>query len=127
MTQLPRPLLASRALRLATVTASAAGAVLAAAGGASAAPHDRPAGPLTGTAGVATGALASSVDPLLDLRLDPLAETPVDPLSNSAGTQVADFRPMSTGELTGPIAEGGSARGLVGGLTPRLLGGLPIG
>ena len=127
MTQLPRPPRASRALRLATLTASAAGAVLAAAPGASAASPERPAGPLTGATEVVTGAAAASVDPVLDLRLDPLAGTPVDPLTNSAGTQVADFRPISTAELTGPITEGASTRGLVGELTPRLLGGLPVG
>lgn len=46
--------------------------------------------------------------PVKELQLNPLARTGVDPLDNTLGTQVADFRPVSTEALTGPLAEGGS-------------------
>jgi hypothetical protein len=150
MTQLPF------ALRLAGLTASATGAVLAGAGGAAAESHPEglPASPLshtvsdtasyaldhvTSTAGAVLGgataspvlpatlhttadALESSVSPALDLQLNPLANTTTDPLSNSAGTRIADFRPITTAAVTGPLADGASARSLPG----ELLGGLPV-
>lgn len=46
--------------------------------------------------------------PIKDLQLHPLAGTGVDPLDNSLGAQVADFRPVSTGAATGPLADGAS-------------------
>ena len=46
--------------------------------------------------------------PVKELPLDPLAKTGVDPLDNSLGTQIADFRPVSTEVLTRPLADGGS-------------------
>jgi hypothetical protein len=48
----------------------------------------------------------SSVTPVKELQVDPLAHTGVDPLDNSVGTRVADTRPVSTGDVTGPIARG---------------------
>ncbi|MFE3633969.1 hypothetical protein [Streptomyces cellostaticus] len=64
---------------------------------------DPAAGPasLTGTVGYATG-------PLSALKPNPLAGTGVDPLDNGVGTQIADFKPIGTGDLTRPIAEADS-------------------
>ncbi|GGW34074.1 hypothetical protein [Streptomyces griseoloalbus] len=73
------------------------------------------------TAGVALGvgattAAAADSEPLLggaaqvaatvaDLKPNPLAGTGVDPLDNGVGTQVADFRPVDTRAVTGPVAQ----------------------
>ncbi|MGH4033818.1 hypothetical protein ACQB60_33365 [Actinomycetota bacterium Odt1-20B] len=51
---------------------------------------------------------AGGLAPAKHLRLDPLAGTGVDPLDNSLGTQVADFKPVSSAALTGPLTQGGS-------------------
>ncbi|MGW2931887.1 hypothetical protein ACWDA7_08465 [Streptomyces sp. NPDC001156] len=53
---------------------------------------------LTGAAGYATG-------PLAGLKPNPLAGTGVDPLDNGVGTQVADFKPLSSQALTRPVAQ----------------------
>ncbi|MEV6112136.1 hypothetical protein AB0L59_06335 [Streptomyces sp. NPDC052109] len=53
---------------------------------------------LTGTVGYVTG-------PVAGLKPNPLAGTGVDPLDNGVGTQVADFRPVGSQMLTGPVAE----------------------
>jgi hypothetical protein len=45
-----------------------------------------------------TGAVAG-------LKPNPLAGTGVDPLDNSVGTQVADFKPVSSQMVTGPVAQ----------------------
>ncbi|WP_328468405.1 hypothetical protein [Streptomyces sp. NBC_00448] len=55
-----------------------------------------------------TGALADGVAPVRDLKLDPLNNTTVDPLTNGVGSQVADFRPVSTTDATAPLTNGGS-------------------
>jgi hypothetical protein len=55
-----------------------------------------------------TGALADGVAPVRDLKLDPLGNTAVDPLNNAIGSQVADFKPVSTAAVTDPITQGGS-------------------
>jgi hypothetical protein len=70
-----------------------------------------------------TGALGDSVGPLKDLTLDPLANTPVDPLDNGLGTQIADFKPVSTHLATDPVTHGGTLAtlpvvGTVAGLLP---------
>ncbi|WP_461035729.1 hypothetical protein [Streptomyces mayteni] len=121
MTELPRAPRVSRVLRLAAgLTVSATGAVLATGSAASAevVPED-PLQTVTKVADTTTGALASAVNPILDIQLDPLANTGSDPLANALGTQIADFQPISTADLTGPIAGGASTR--------ELLGGLPLG
>ncbi|NEB81605.1 hypothetical protein G3I40_41305, partial [Streptomyces sp. SID14478] len=46
--------------------------------------------------------------PAKDLKLNPLAGTGVDPLDNAVGTQVSDFKPVSTAAVTGPLASGSS-------------------
>ncbi|MGW0080564.1 hypothetical protein [Streptomyces sp. NPDC003393] len=53
---------------------------------------------LTGTVGYVTG-------PVAGLKPNPLAGTGVDPLDNGVGTQVADFRPVTSKMLTGPVAQ----------------------
>ncbi|HEY5835128.1 hypothetical protein [Streptomyces sp.] len=59
-----------------------------------------------------TGALhdgaAGGIGPVKHLTLDPLANTGSDPLDNAVGTRIADFQPVSTASVTGPIARGGS-------------------
>ncbi|MFF2020582.1 hypothetical protein ACFVW2_02040 [Streptomyces sp. NPDC058171] len=59
------------------------------------------AGALTDTVGYVTG-------PLTALQVNPLAKTGVDPLANGVGTQVADFKPLSTTALTAPLSRGDS-------------------
>lgn len=63
-------------------------------------------------AGGATGALGHAVSPVTQLQLDPLAGTGVDPLANGVGTQVADFKPLSTGVATDPLTSGGALKDL---------------
>ncbi|MEU7313579.1 hypothetical protein [Streptomyces sp. NPDC007083] len=53
-------------------------------------------------------ALARTLETVTGLQLDPLANTGTDPLDNAVGTQVADFRAVSTAALTGPLARGAS-------------------
>ncbi|MGQ4512004.1 hypothetical protein [Streptomyces sp. DW26H14] len=87
---------AGAALGLGSAAAQAAGAQQAAGATAQA---------LTGAVGTAgKGALL----PLTNLQLDPLAKTGVDPLDNGVGTQIADFKPVSTKPLTDPVTQGGA-------------------
>jgi Flp pilus assembly protein TadG len=60
---------------------------------------------LTGTVGYVTG-------PVTALKPNPLAGTGVDPLDNGVGTQLADFKPVSSQALTGPVAEAESVGGI---------------
>ncbi|MFE9439552.1 hypothetical protein ACFYO2_11160 [Streptomyces sp. NPDC006602] len=53
---------------------------------------------LTGTVGHVTG-------PVAGLKPNPLAGTGVDPLDNGVGTQLADFQPLTSQALTGPVAQ----------------------
>ncbi|MGW2745324.1 hypothetical protein [Streptomyces sp. NPDC001450] len=72
---------------------------------------------LTGTVGYVTG-------PVAGLKPNPLAGTGVDPLDNGVGTQVADFKPVGTQMLTGPVAQAQSLSAVPGvGLVTGLLGG----
>ncbi|MER6716206.1 MULTISPECIES: hypothetical protein [unclassified Streptomyces] len=52
----------------------------------------------TGTLGYVTG-------PVAGLKPNPLAGTGVDPLDNGVGTKLADFKPMTSQALTGPVAQ----------------------
>ncbi|MYS19937.1 hypothetical protein GA0115240_114927 [Streptomyces sp. DvalAA-14] len=69
-----------------------------------------------------TGALGYGIAAVRDLRIDPLSNTGVDPLTNGVGSQIADFRPVSTTAATAPITNGGSlgTLPLVGPLTGLL-------
>jgi hypothetical protein len=72
---------------------------------------------VTGTVGYVTG-------PVAGLKPNPLAGTGVDPLDNAVGTQFADFRPLSSKALTGPVAQAESIGGIpVVGQVTGLLGG----
>ncbi|MGV9554203.1 hypothetical protein [Streptomyces sp. NPDC003401] len=108
-----RPTAQRALIALATVgVALGAGATTASAQEAATAtgvPHARPASlgdvdpqaglrALTGTVGHATG-------PVAGLKPNPLAGTGVDPLDNGVGTQLADFRPVTSRALTGPVAQ----------------------
>lgn len=113
--------LRSRLLR-AGLTVTAAGAVVTGAGGAASAAEqplsaaaekaksDR-SGLRTASEGLTRGvhgSLGGAVGAVKHLQLNPLAKTGVDPLDNVLSTQIADFRPVSTAAVTGPLAEGAS-------------------
>ncbi|MFF3355762.1 hypothetical protein ACFYWN_24710 [Streptomyces sp. NPDC002917] len=110
-----------RVLLRAGLTVTAVGAALGA-GGAAAQAAPLPVVPASGAdsslgavgdaAGGATGALGHAVSPVTQLQLDPLAGTGVDPLANGVGTQVADFKPLSTGVATDPLTSGGALKDL---------------
>ncbi|MEV5511404.1 hypothetical protein AB0L50_00405 [Streptomyces flaveolus] len=105
---------AQRAL-VALATAGAAlatgAATACAAGGESAAgpAHTRvtSSGPVDPQAGARalTGSVGHVTGPVAGLRPNPLAGTGVDPLDNGVGTQVVDFRPVSSTALTRPVAQ----------------------
>lgn len=68
-----------------------------------------------------------TVGPVGALKPNPLAGTGVDPTANGVGTQVSDFRPMTTQTLTDPLTQAetvnalpavGQVTGLLGGLAP---------
>jgi hypothetical protein len=117
-----------RALLRAGLTVVAAGAAHGAGG---AAAHAAPAagadavagGPLGAATGLLTNSV-SGVSELKSLQLHPLANTGVDPLDNAVGTQVADFKPVSTAFATDSITKGQALEDLpvagpvVGGLLP---------
>ncbi|MFE7901929.1 hypothetical protein ACFU3E_31405 [Streptomyces sp. NPDC057424] len=52
-----------------------------------------------------TGILGYVTGPVAGLKPNPLAGTGVDPLDNGIGTQLADFKPMTSQALTGPVAQ----------------------
>lgn len=62
-----------------------------------------------GVVGALGHATAGAVGPAKNLRLYPLSGTGVDPLDNAVGTQVADFKPVSTALVTDPLTKGGGA------------------
>ncbi|MFI9581142.1 hypothetical protein ACIHCQ_04730 [Streptomyces sp. NPDC052236] len=68
-------------------------------------------------------ALPGALGPVKDLQLDPLANTGVDPLDNVVGTQIADFKPLSSAIATDPLTKGGALRDLP--LAGELTGLLP--
>ncbi|MBA4861269.1 hypothetical protein H1V43_07690 [Streptomyces sp. PSKA54] len=69
-------------------------------------------------------ALHQALAAVKDAKLNPLAGTGVDPLDNTVGTQIADFKPVSTKSVTGPLTQGGSLRTLpVAGKAAALLPG----
>ncbi|MFH9978320.1 hypothetical protein ACH4ND_03495 [Streptomyces sp. NPDC017179] len=53
---------------------------------------------VAGTVGHTTGTVTA-------LKPNPLAGTGVDPLDNGVGTQVADFQPVGSKMVTGPVAQ----------------------
>ncbi|MBN0044415.1 hypothetical protein JS756_09870 [Streptomyces actuosus] len=67
--------------------------------------------PQSGVAAL-TGSVQYATGPVAGLKPNPLAGTGVDPLDNSVGTQVADFQPLTTQAVTGPVAQAQSIGGL---------------
>ncbi|QKW06620.1 hypothetical protein HUT18_09600 [Streptomyces sp. NA04227] len=102
---------AARTLLRAGLTLGAAGAALAAgAAGASAAPTGAEAkGDVSGSGTkVSAPDVPTALDSITGLQINPLANTGVDPLDNGVETQVADFKPVGTRTVTGPLSEGAS-------------------
>ncbi|RMB87758.1 hypothetical protein [Streptomyces shenzhenensis] len=60
--------------------------------------------------------------PVAGLKPNPLAGTGVDPLDNGVGTQLADFKPLTSRTLTAPIAQAQSLGSLP--VAGQLLGAL---
>ncbi|MEV0780717.1 hypothetical protein ACIBLA_01650 [Streptomyces sp. NPDC050433] len=115
-----------RALLRAGLTLTAAGAAIGLGGTAAQA---APAAPVPASdqdsalaeAGAAAGAgltgalghtLAGGIGPVKSLQLNPLAKTGVDPLDNAVGTQIADFKPLSTAAVTDSVTQGGGLEDL---------------
>lgn len=101
---------ARRSLLRAGLTVAVAGAaVTAGAATASAAGGPADVGSALTPVTQAVGASATyGLAPVKNIQLDPLAGTGVDPLDNAVGTQVADFKPLSTAAVTGPVTSGSS-------------------
>ncbi len=65
-------------------------------------------------------AVAPLAPVLRTLPVNPFARTGVDPLNNAVGTQVGDFKPVSTRAITGTMSDGGKVQDLPGlALLPR--------
>ncbi|MCX5268327.1 hypothetical protein [Streptomyces sp. NBC_00199] len=83
-------------------------------------------GSLDPQAGVqgALGALPYVTGAVSGLKPNPLAGTGVDPLDNGVGTQLADFRPLTSQMLTAPVAQAQSIGSIpVLGEVTKVLGG----
>ncbi|MFD8570735.1 hypothetical protein [Streptomyces sp. NPDC057694] len=106
-----------RTLVQAGLVVGAAGAALAAGGGAASAatlPADSTdaAAATQAVTHALHGSTASGLGTLKTLQLDPLAGTGVDPLANGVGTQIADFKPIGTSDVTAPLTNGGTLQDL---------------
>ncbi|WP_405627717.1 hypothetical protein OG933_17235 [Streptomyces sp. NBC_00016] len=86
--------------------------------------------PQAGVQGV-LGSLTYVTGAVTGLKPNPLAGTGVDPLDNGVGTQLADFKPLTSQMLTGPVAQAqsigsvpvlGDVTKALGGVT-KVLGG----
>ncbi|MEU8970874.1 hypothetical protein AB0D11_16605 [Streptomyces monashensis] len=118
----PRPPVAPRALIALAAAGAALGAGAVTAHAESAAPfvqvpsHPTSFGDVDPRAGLAV--LAATVPyvmgPVTGLKPNPLAGTGVDPLDNAVSTRLADFQPVGTQMLTGPVAETPSLGSLPG-------------
>ncbi|GEB50521.1 MULTISPECIES: hypothetical protein [Streptomyces] len=84
-------------------------------------------GPMSHTVSGTGKSLHSSLVPATSLPLNPLAGTGSDLLDNSVGTQIADFREVSTRAVTGPLSEGDSLSELpgIGSAVNTVTGALP--
>ncbi|GAA1883593.1 hypothetical protein [Streptantibioticus ferralitis] len=116
---------AGRALLRTAVALSTAGAALAAGAGAASARSELHLPSSGDVVGGTLQGLDSGVAPIKHLQLYPLAKTTVDPLTNTVGTRIADFKPITTRPLTKPLSDGDSLSQLplVGQLTKILPGG----
>ncbi|MEU1073931.1 MULTISPECIES: hypothetical protein [unclassified Streptomyces] len=113
-----------RVLLRAGLTATAAGAALAGTAGAAQALTEptetvgrtvaNPGAEVDGTTRSVSGDLSAGVTnalaPAKTLSLNPFARTSVDPLDNAVGTEIADFKPISTAMATGPLHESGALK-----------------
>ncbi|MFF3989826.1 hypothetical protein [Streptomyces sp. NPDC001601] len=61
---------------------------------------------------VLTAMLPYVTGPVAGLKPNPLAGTGVDPLDNGLGTQLADFKPLTSKMVTGPVAQAPSVGAL---------------
>ncbi|MFF3563359.1 hypothetical protein ACFYXS_25250 [Streptomyces sp. NPDC002574] len=116
MAQLSRTLLRTAALAVSSVAALAVA-------GAAQAGAAQPDG--QGSADKSAKETASAVVGTINyLPVNPLARTSVNPLDNAVGSQVSDFKPVSTAMLTKPVADSRSVADLplVGGLVRTLQG-----
>ncbi|MER5912467.1 hypothetical protein ABT124_18740 [Streptomyces sp. NPDC001982] len=72
-----------------------------------------------------TGSVHYVTGPIQALKPNPLAGTGADPLDNGVGTQLADFQPLTSRALTGPVAQAQSLGAVpVVGQVTGVLGGL---
>ncbi|MGV9311525.1 hypothetical protein ACWDR0_04945 [Streptomyces sp. NPDC003691] len=115
------------------LTVAAVAAALGTGGAAQAAPATVPSAgetlgsALSGPGSGVTDALTNSVLGIAYLKehqLNPLAKTGVDPLANGIGTQIADFKPIGTDLVTGPLADGAALQDLP--VIGKLVKGLPL-
>ncbi|WP_328537052.1 hypothetical protein [Streptomyces sp. NBC_00344] len=102
---------AGAALGMGAAAAQAAAPAKNGAAAPTAASGDHGAPPVKVLNGGAEGAMGA----VKNLQLDPLANTGVDPLNNGVGTQVADFKPVSTTQVTAPVARGAALKDLLPG------------
>ncbi|MFF4586987.1 hypothetical protein [Streptomyces sp. NPDC001388] len=89
-------------------------------------PHAAPAGGTDAQAAAqgVLGSLPHVVGAISGLKPNPLAGTGVDPLDNGVGTQLADFQPLTSQMLTGPVAQAPSVGAIpVLGDAAKTLGG----
>ncbi|MDJ0370125.1 hypothetical protein QMK19_10695 [Streptomyces sp. H10-C2] len=108
----------------AAATVTVAAAALAATGSASANAAPTGIDSTRGSEADLGAALGPALSPVKNLRLNPLAKTGVDPLDNAVAPQVADFKPVSTAAVTGPLTRGDSVSQLpLVGEATRLLPG----
>ncbi|MFE6284903.1 hypothetical protein [Streptomyces sp. NPDC057877] len=61
-----------------------------------------------------SGAVGYVTGPVSGLKPNPLAGTGVDPLDNGVGTQLADFKPLTSQQLTRPVAQAPSVGSVPG-------------
>ncbi|MBD0745414.1 hypothetical protein [Streptomyces sp. CBMA152] len=81
-------------------------------------------GPTRSVMGDLSAGVTNGLAPAKTLSLNPFAKTSVDPLDNAVGTQVADFKPISTALATAPLHESGALKDLpILGAASRLLPG----
>lgn len=70
-----------------------------------------------------TGSVGYVAGPVAGLKPNPLAGTGVDPLNNGVGTQLADFKPLTSADFTDPLTQAESLAAVpVVGPAARLLG-----
>ncbi|MEU6116156.1 hypothetical protein ABZ840_16700 [Streptomyces sp. NPDC047117] len=76
------------------------------------------------TVGALQQATSSGLGTVKNLHLNPLSGTGSDPTDNAVGTQIADFKPISTAGLTAPLSSGAALGQLpvVGAVTQALPG-----